>query len=405
MPRRSGGLSGRPGVRFTYQALALVAAAAGCQSSNTGTAGCGVEQQLTLDASPLTLMSGARLDRVVGTFALSGVEPDGKMVRWRSLDEAGVAGPEQQLTVPPAPGGPWLAFTGDTLLVAQGFGAANGADVELRVVTVPATGAATTPAAGPVLATIPGALKGAPSPGVAIGASRTGGHATLAWYDQTAAGVQTLTVTAAGAAVGKPSVVEPSTPASCLAFASGRDAATLTFYRPIPGKDDPELVIIELDETGARTGTLQLELASHATAGCAQVRATAQGYLIAFEDTQGGWLGVYSATNGLLLTPFSAAVSFPGGRQPPVVGLATAPEGYAVVVQGAHGGELWRLDADGYRLPGTLYFPSAEGRTGEVSTWTGPGGAVWATYADYTKTTDAGTNAEGQRFLVRAGCL
>jgi hypothetical protein len=401
MPRRPGGLIGRLGSTALFTAALVVLA--GCQA-DLGTAGCSFELRSTLPASPLDLMSRARLDRVGAAFALSGLEADGKTVRWRGLDEAGAAGPEQSLALPASASGPWLAFAGDALLIAHGLAAANGTDVELRLIVAPTAGAASTPAAGPVLATIPGALAGAASPGVAIGASRTGGHATLAWYDAQVAGVQAVTVTAAGVGLAAPKVIEPSTPVSCLAFVPGRDAATLSFYRhPNGPSEDPELVIIELDEQGAVTGTLQLLLDARG-AGCPQLRATATGYVLAFQDMRGSWLGVYTAaTTSLDLTPYASAVGYPGGRQPPLAGLAPVADGYAVVVQGAHGGEVWRLDATGHRRPGSLYLPSVAGSTGEISTWTGPDG-IYATYADYT-VGDAGTGMEGQRFFVRAACL
>jgi hypothetical protein len=401
MPRRPGGLSGRLGSPALFTALA--AALAGCQADDVST-GCAFELRATFPASPLNLMPRARLERVGEAFALAGLEPDGKTVRWRGLDEAGAAGLEQSLALPASASGPWLAFAGDSLLIAHGLAAANGTDVELRLIVAPTAGAAATPPDGPVLATIPGALAGAASPGVAIGASRTGRHATMAWYDAQAAAVETVTVTTAGVRLAAPRVIEPSSPVSCLAFAPGHDAATLSFYRHPKGPgEDPELMIVELDEEGAVTGTLQL-LLDASEAGCPQVRATAAGYVLAFQDTRGAWLGEYTAaTRSLAVTPFSSAVGFPGGRQPPLVGLALISDGYAVVVQGAHGGEVWRLDAAGHRRSGSLFLPSVAGSTGEVSTWTAPDG-LFATYADYT-VGDGGTGTEGQRFFLHAACL
>ena len=149
--------------------------------------------------------------------------------------------------------------------------------------------------------------------------------------------------------------------------------------------------------------TLELVLDSH-DARCPQVIGTPDGYAVAFQDAQGGWLGTYRAsTNRVSFFPFVEALAFGGDSlQPPLSGLMTAATDYAVVFSRAQDGELWRISPTGSRV-GVLTFPSAMGNVGAVSTQLVPGGLV-ATYADYTSV-DAGVGVDGKRIFLGATCL
>jgi hypothetical protein len=395
----------------------LALAANGCQSNDAGDAGCQLSQEAELGGSPLTLLPNARLDRVGAGFALSGV--DTTAVRWAALDAAGTLGTEHALTVTPSPSGPWLAFTasatpGDTLLVAQAQAAANGTDAELHVFTTPASDAASTmpgapapgaPALGPTLATIPRALSAGAEPGIVLGASRSGAHAALAWLDPGAGGVELLLLSPSGQPVGAPTVLERAPSFDCLAFAPGKDALTVVYYRyPDATSRIPTLVITELLETGAIDETVELSLDSHA-ARCPTLTPTDAGYSFAFEDDEGVWLGVFEASaQALSITPFAAAVGLGGAAfLPPIEGLAPLGTDYGVVFARTYGGELWRLDGAGHRRSGALVFPSQKGSIGAISTQSGTG-ALFATYADYSSV-DAGVGTAGQRYFIGATCL
>jgi hypothetical protein len=400
MPRRPGRLGAGLGVL-----AGLGSALAGaCTTSSTGTGGCQINRQAEMPATPLTLLPDARLDTVGDGYMLSGV-PDHTTVRWAAIDSAGAMGQEHQLAVAEAPGGPWRAFTsgqqpGDTLLVAQAI--AKGADAELRVTTVPSGGAPTPPPApGAALATVAGAAGGAPL--VALAANRTGSSAVLTWVDPTA-GVRALGLTPAGVAVGTAVDLGMAPVVACLGFVPGKKDLTVIYYRyPDATSRIPTLVINELTGGGAVDSTLELVLDSH-DARCPQVIATPEGYALAFQDAQGGWLGVYRASNNRVsFFPFVEALAFGGGDlQPPLSGLMTAGTDYAVVFSRSHGGELWRIGPTGSRL-GVLPFPTAGGHVGDVSTQLVSAGIV-GSYADYTGF-DAGVGAAGKRIFLGATCL
>ena len=383
--------------------MALFAAATSCQANDAGTAGCQLSQEVELPGSPLTLLPNARLDRVGAGFALSGV--DATAVRWASLDAAGTLGTEQSLAFTSA------VTPGDTLLVAQAQPAANATDVELHVFAAPAGDAASTtpdakaPALGPVLATIPRALSAGAKPGVVLAASRSGAHAALAWLDPGAGGVELLLLSPSGQALGTPTVLERAPSFDCLAFAPGKDALTVVYYRyPDSTSQIPTLVVTELLETGAIDETIDLELDSHA-ARCPTLTPTDAGYTFAFEDGEGVWLGVFQATaQALSITPFAAAVGLGGAAfLPPVEGLAPLGTDYGVVFARTYGGELWRLDAQGHRRSGALVFPSQKGNSGALSTQSGTD-ALFATYAE-SSSLDADVGTAGQRYFVGATCL
>jgi hypothetical protein len=411
MPRHPGH---HLGVTRRLALLAGVALnAAACQTNDTGTASCQISQEVSVPSSPLTLLADARLERVgPASFALTGFDADRTTARWARYDPAaGALGAERTLTLQPAAAGPWLAIAsknapGDTLLVAQAPAVATRReDAELHVFAVPTSASSSTaPALGPVLAHVPGALANGGTPTVALGASRSGPHAVLAWLDPTVGGVEVLTLSAAGQPIGEPVVIDKAPAFACLGFVPGNGALTLVYYRYADAATHvPTIVITELLDSGGIDGSVALFVESHA-AGCPQVTPTDVGYAIAFQDVEGSWLGIYDGgTKPLALHPFAAAVVFGGAAlQPPLVGLTRLGADFATLLQGSRGGELWRLASSGARRGGRLALPSMQGAIGGISTQP-DSGSLTATYADYTSV-DGGVGTAGQRFFLRLTC-
>jgi hypothetical protein len=408
----------RPGHELVVSAhvaglAALVFGAAGCQTGDPGTAGCLISQQVAVPSSPLTLLPNARLDRVATGFALTGVDADGATARWAPYDAtAGALGAEQTLALTVGAAGPWLTLSsektpGDTLLVVEAVAAANGADAELHVVSVPASASTATPLPlGPPLAVIPGAFANGATPTVAVGASRSGPYAVLAWLDPAAGAVTKLVLSAAGEQIvgQQPTVIEKAPAFACLGFAPGKGALTLVYHRYADATTRvPSFVITELLDSGGIDATLALLLDSHA-ADCPRLTPTDTGYAVAFQDVEGSWLGVYeSSTNRFTINPFAAAVAFGGAAlQPPLAGLAPMGADFGAVLDRTHGGELWRLSAAGAHRSGRLALPSLQGTISDISTQP-DSGRLTATYADYSTVT-AGVGTAGQRYFLSMTC-
>jgi hypothetical protein len=415
MPRRPGDrLSVAPRPIVVGLAAGLVALGVACQSGNPGTAGCQFSQDVAVPGSPLTLLSDAQLERVGASYALTGADADHATARWALFDPtAGALGPEQSLALPPAGAGPWLTVSseqtsGDTALVALAIAAANGADAELHVVAVPTSSPpVAAPPLGPALAVVKNGFANGAAPTVALGASRSGPHAVLAWIDPSdpmGAAVTTLVLSAAGEPIGTPAVLESLPKAACLGFAPGKGALTLVYEKFGDAKASlANFMITELRDAGDVDSTLELIL-DHA-ASCPRLTPTDVGYALAFQDSEGSWLGVYDAgTNGFAINPFAAAVSFGGpSLQPPLAGLAPAGADFAVLLDRAHGGELWRVTSTGGRRAGQLLLPSASGMIGAISA-VPDSQSITATYADYATGGAAGTGPVGQRYFVTMAC-
>jgi hypothetical protein len=401
MPRRAGRLA------VAFASLGATA----CQPADPGTAGCEISQEVTAASSPLMLLANARLDPVGSAFVLTGADADGATARWATFDPASAAvGPERAFALPVGDAGPWLRPSsektpGDTLLVAVAVVAANGADAELHVVAASSNASSpTAPPLGPPVAVVPGGFANGVMPQVALGASRGGPHAVLAWLDPTAGAVTALVLSAAGEPIGAPFVIEKAPAFGCLAFAPGKSALTLVYHRYADTTTRvPDFVITELTEVGAVDGTLALVLDTHA-ADCPVLTPTDAGYAIAFHDAEGAWLGVYEATgNTLTINPFAPAVAFGGAAfQPPLAALAPMGGDFATILARLHGGDLWRLSPGGPPRAGHLALPSLDGAIGGISAWP-DSGILTATYADYsTVTNDVGT--AGQRYFLRLSC-
>jgi hypothetical protein len=377
-----------------------------CQT-DTGTAGCQITLEVPLAHSPLMLLPDARLDVVGDGFFLVG--SDGTNVMWASLAANGGLGPEESLAIPSGTTETLFAFAqtaapADTLLVGVVLPAANGTDAELHIITFPANGTGAL-ATGPAILTFPnGAIV---QPTLAMGTSRQGVTANLAWVD-TWSGPTAQVMWANVDGMGQLSAtvtVDAAAGIACLGYSLGEmgDMAVSFLRADAPG-GLPTWEKSERTPNGGLAG-LKLFVATTSSMGCAVGLPTSTGYALGWQDNSGSWLSVDympngAATGSIQSFPFASATDFGGPDvQPPIVGLAPFAGDYGVLFSGSHAVELWRLDSAGNRRPGKLIFPSLEGNLGKVSAaWVGE--AMVATYADYA--TSAG--APGQRWFVNAAC-
>jgi hypothetical protein len=403
MPRRR-----RHGVAALV-ALALAAAAsAGCQE-DLGTAGCQITKQTTVPGSPLTLLPDARLDMIGAGYALIGYDPGANAVRW-ALGADGMLGTEHAFGLPAGVTNPMFAMAGtpggipgDTVLIGYLGTDTTGTKGELALIAVPADGS---PPQAPA-ATIQEFPKGVPAPSsVAMTSSRKGGHAGLAWIDDAMGRVMYAALDGTGQMVVSPTPTAVASPDfTCLGFSAGKDDVTVTYYAATTNQAKAGWIIAEGNESGGIDSAVTLAFAGQ-MGSCATVTATAGGYGIAWQDSAGSWVSIYTASDNQLLSPvtFAPANEFGGANlQPPIVGLTPFGRDFGVLFQRPRDAELWRLDEAGNRRSGALIFPSAEGYLGTVSAVrVGPAGgaSLTATYADYMGS--GGTT--GDRLFVDATC-
>ncbi|HEY6475363.1 MAG TPA: hypothetical protein VI456_02210 [Polyangia bacterium] len=391
----------------TLATAALALGLVGCDA-DVGDAGCQITQEVTLAPTPLTLLANARLDEVGDRYFLLG--NDETAVRWGALDANGNLSGEQAFALPAGVTQAYYAVAGaetpgDTVLIGYLATDAASGDGELVLVAVPAANPVSTAPAAAIL-TFPG---GAPGPmSVAMISSRKGTNAGLAWIDDASSVVQVATVNAAGALTGTPVVtsMKAAPSYSCLAFSPGKNDLTVVYYS---GEVDlgqagiaPGWVIAETSEGGSVDSTTLLAFGH--PGNCAHVTPTAAGYSLAWQDTQGGWLAVYTAGAAMQPAPypFAPASSFGGANlQPPFAGLAPFGTDYGVLLARPLDAELWRLDQTGNRRPGAVIFPSISGNLGAISAL--PVNGLVATYADYTSSAGA-SPATGGRVFLNAAC-
>jgi hypothetical protein len=392
--------------------LASASLAAASCTTDSPPPGCQIVEATAEDGTPLTLLPDARLDRIGGGFVLSGF--DGQAVRWAPVDGGGRVGIEQSATVPgPIDAGPWFAVAGagsagDAVVIAYGVAAGGGQDLDVMTQAVPADGAPPAAAPGRLL-TIPGFAGGA---AIALGSSRLGMRAALAWVTPGSAVVQVQLIGGDGRPYGQP-VSQPladddTVPAvSCLSFGPGRDELTVSYLTQVAAGDpSPKLTVVELRESASFDGAVRLELGTSGPTCPLSAPTDAHGYVVAWQNEIGGWLGVFDAmANKSSL--FAGAVAFGGpALQPPLVGLGPAGADYALILAQPGAAEAWRLDADGQRTEAPLIFPSLERRLGQISAVPAPG-SLYATYADYQTAGGGGPGAAsgGQRYFLKIGCL
>jgi hypothetical protein len=404
MPRR------RPHDVVTLATAALALGLGGCEA-DVGDAGCQITQEVTLAGTaltPLTLLDNARLDQVGSGYFLLG--SDQTTVRWGALGADGTLSGEQAFALPSGVTQAYYAVAGaqtpgDTVLIAYLATDAASGDGELALVAVPAGSPTSAGPATPIL-TFPGGAPAAKS--VAMLSSRKGMNAGLAWVDDTTGVVRVATVNAAGMLTGTPVVTSMSAMPnfSCLAFSPGKDDLTVVYYSDQTNLGQagtaPGWVIAETSETGSVDSTTLLAFGHPGT--CALVTPTQVGYSLVWQDTQGGWLAVYTAGASTQPAPypFAPADSFGGANlQPPFVGLAPFGTDYGVLLARSLDVELWRIDEMGNRRPGAVIFPSINSVLGTVSAL--PVNGLVATYADYTSPAGV-TPVTGGRVFLNAAC-
>jgi hypothetical protein len=396
----------------------MVAASSSACQSETPSVDCQLEENSAIAASPLMLSPTARVDRVAQWFVLLGADgTSATMIRWATIELNGQAGPEHAVPVPAFTAGPWFAVAGDktagdSVLVAFGKPAATAADLDIFVIAVPSDGSAAASAPS-LLTTIAGAAKAGAAVNVVMASSVTGMRAALAWIAPTtlpagtppprgpAAGagvIKTLVLAGSGMPVAAPLPIETVTGSTCLGFAPGRADLTIGYLRYETPTTPPDWSMTELGDNGASEFSLAIPLATEAPS-CPHLAPTmAGGYVLAWQDISGSRIGVYDiVTNHFYPRLFVTAVEFGGADvQPPVMGLGEVSRDFAVLFARARSTEVWRIGALGTRRPGALSLPSVLGDIGQVSAIP-LGGAVYATYADYSGTStgpEAGAAAD-----------
>ena len=205
--------SSRPRRRFRWGPSTVGSA---CQNNDNGPAGCEISQQASVPASPLTLLADAHLERLGATFALTAVDDDGATVRLGNLRrdrgrarpraDARAAGrrgrPVGDAREPDRSGRHAARRRGDRRTERRRRRAARGGRPDVRRRPRPRLISA------PRWRSSRGALAGGAGPTVALGASRAGPHAVLAWIDPKTGAVTELVMSAAGEPIGQPRVLE-----------------------------------------------------------------------------------------------------------------------------------------------------------------------------------------------------
>jgi hypothetical protein len=392
---------------------ALAIGAGGCQA-DVGDAGCQLTSQVTLAGTPLTLLQDARLDQVGDRYFLLG--SDGTSVRWAALSTDGKLTDEEAYALPPGVTSAYFAVAGvqtpgDTVLVGYLGTDATSASGGLAVIALPADGSLPSAPATTVV-TFPAGIPAASS--VAMISARNGMNAGLTWVDTVSGQVMVATVDGSATRTGAPVATSPSSgpPFSCLGFSAGKDDLTVIYYAGTTAlaNHPPGWVIAEANDAGSVDSTTVLDFGRPLGTGCALVSATATGYGITWQDTEGAWLAEF-ISQGMTLSlsyPFASAAGFGGSNlQPPLVGLAPFGADFGVLLARPLDVELWRIDDMGNRRPGALIFPSINGTFGNVSALppspAKAGGPLVATYADYTSPAGA-TMTAGGRLFVNAIC-
>jgi hypothetical protein len=242
-----------------------------------------------------------------------------------------------------------------------------------------------------------------------MGAAASGMSAGAAWIDPTSGFPTYAFVDGLGQVVGAPAVIESEAVSgyNCLGFASGKQELTITYQRgPADPRLGPSWLIADVDARGG-VATLSLNVTQPAgTMSCAHTvlyeptPGASPEYAIVWQDPSGSWLSMYYGmeTGVVKSFPFASSADFGGpDLQPPIVGVGTFGNDFAVLFVRPHAVEVWRTDRAGNRRSGSLPLPSIQGDIAGVSSTSSPG-VLTSTYADLT---GAGM---GRRVVVDAVC-
>ena len=134
--------------------------------------------------------------------------------------------------------------------------------------------------------------------------------------------------------------------------------------------------------------------------------ADRHGVRLTWQDTEGAWLAefVSQAMTLSMPYPYASAAGFGGSNlQPPLVGLAPFGSDFGVLLARPSMSRCGGFEEMGNRREGALIFPSINGTFGTVSALPPSpamaGGALVATYADYTSSVGAASPSGGRLFL------
>jgi hypothetical protein len=416
-----------------------------------GSAGCG-----SGDASPctakstaiagdrLTLLPGARLDRVGDGFVLLGLAPDGGQVLWASLTLDGQTGTLHSVELPAHQGQPWFAVTaGPGALTARVVIAYLAAPSPAPVATAATVAwlplmTFTAPLDGDGDPSIPTRVGSLPDPATvpleaAMGSAASGQRAGFVWGVRGgSARISAAVLDASGAPAFDTD--DSATPGQgfgrlvgvaaddfdCLGFTPGHADLTTIYLDRSGTPPTPAAVVSEFGSVDAPTSggstSLRILLDKNPTegrAGCVQAAPLAAGgYVVAWHAPEGTYTGEYSPP--LLGKAFQSNLLEPNVRfsdgAPAVAGLGdvggpptgSVPGSLALVARRTAAVEGWAFGFDNHPRGNALAFPSRAGQIGAVSVQP-IGRALFASYADAWPT-PAGAPAAGERFLVEMTC-
>jgi hypothetical protein len=382
----------------------LLALAASCRS--VPPPGCQLSRRVDLPPTPLTALRDVVLLPVGDDFVLAGAEGD--EVRWAPLSAAGTLGPESHFTLPARPGraAPWLGVAGKS----------SAGDQLLAVILVPRPGAASQLQAVAIAQTAGGAaapprvLFDAPAGDpaalrVAMGSSRTGRRAVLAWGAEGQTASPSLLILQADGEPLAPAAAlfaTPRGPWRCLAVSAGHTDFAVSVVESAAGRD-PSFRLMELEETGARGYDITLPL-EVTPIGCPAAAPTRRGYVVAYQDRDGTFFSDFDIQLGTVNDDILVGSLRFGGpaRQPGVAGIAPMGSEFGLLFQRPSGMplELWRFDAFGNPQGAALSLPAPAGAVGPAATWPALD-RLTATYADALP--QAGP-AKNQRHYVQIAC-
>lgn len=364
---------------------------------------CVYRDAKALTENAATKMLDAKLISVGTGFVVAGI--DGMTANWAPLTAGGVVGTASTLTLTETPViPPQLAVTsrttpGDQLVVVYGIMNAQ-MQLELRAVTQFAGEAAAAPISVKVL---PAGLALADLR-VAVGSSRTGQRALVAWglAEQPGTKIETLLLGANGALAGAPISSDAPDSWKCLQFVPSRSDWGLSWVRLL-GTGNPWLAIEEGRDNGFISAHFNASFSTAVEVGCPSIVTSDRGYQFAWQTVKGTWVSDYNilAGGGSVNPNFVAgAIRFGDqANQPPIAGLTSMGLDTAVTFGVKSGAQVWLFNAFGALIGDPLKLPASKGNVGPVSTHS----TTSAFFATYREGTVAAPD-EGPRWFMKVEC-
>jgi hypothetical protein len=365
-----------------------------------------VPHQAQPSATPLMLLSSARLDAVGDAFVLLGT--DGDNVRWARLSTTGmVVGDEQSIAVPAHALGPWFAVAGtdaagDHLVIGfvppQGSPATSDLNLMTFSVGIDNTGPTLPISSGPI---------GSPSQitmssQVTMMSGRGGMNAGIAWAGTGHTTISARIVRGDGVPIVSDLNLGSVDLVGCMRFSPGRGDLTLGYVDRSGTPPGAIFVGTELDASGKAGTPFKLNIGEESP-GCVELVPTISGYGVAWHSEGiGTYFSPFNPASAQL--PSFEVLSDVEVREAPALGgLGWLGTHYAVLfVHEGNSAEVWPIDAMGRSQGALPPFPSAAGHLGQVSAQP-VGSALYATYADYASR-EPGDESAGERLLVKVSC-